>query len=82
MKKWPVQDAKNKFSQVAEEAVAYGPQVVTRHGRETVVVVSIDEYRRLTKRSGTLSDFLLKSPLAGSEIDCVRESGDGREVDL
>lgn len=48
MKKWQLQSAKNKFSEVAEEAAAYGPQIVTKRGRDAVVIMGIDEYRRLT----------------------------------
>jgi prevent-host-death family protein len=82
MKKWQLQEAKNKFSQVAEEAAVYGPQVVTKHGREAVVILGIDEYRRLTRRSASLVDFLQNSPLAGSELVVKRDGSTGREVEL
>ncbi len=82
MKKWQLQTAKNKFSQVAEEAAAYGPQVVTKHGRDAVVILSIEEYRRLTRKEQTLTEFLLNSPLAGAELEITRDSSHGREVEL
>ena len=44
---WQLQEAKNRFSEVVEEALARGPQTVTRHGREVVVIVSAEEYRRM-----------------------------------
>ena len=82
MKKWQLQSAKNKFSQVAEEAAAYGPQIVTKRGRDAVVIMGIDEYRRLTRPDRTLADFLLDSPLAGSELEILRDKSQGREVEL
>lgn len=41
---WQVQDAKQRFSSLVEAARTGGPQVVTRHGREVAVVVSIEDY--------------------------------------
>lgn len=46
---WPVQDAKARFSELIDVCVREGPQVVTRRGTETAVVVSIEEWRRLQK---------------------------------
>ncbi len=42
---WALQDAKNKFSAVAETAARGEPQVVTRHGHPHVVIVSYETYR-------------------------------------
>lgn len=47
---WPVQDAKQRFSELIRTAHAEGPQVVTRHGEEIAVVVDIADYRRLKGR--------------------------------
>ena len=44
---WPVQDAKARFSELLDACVSEGPQVVTRRGTETAVMVPIDEWRRL-----------------------------------
>lgn len=44
---WPVQDAKARFSEFLDACVSEGPQVVTRRGTETAVLVPIDEWRRL-----------------------------------
>lgn len=44
---WMLQDAKARFSEVVRRAKSDGPQVVTVHGREEVVVLSADDYRRL-----------------------------------
>ena len=60
---WKLEDAKNQFSKLVREALSKGPQVVTRHGEEQVVVLAVDEYRRLTQR-GSFVEFMRKSPLA------------------
>ena len=57
---WPVQDAKARFSELLNSALEEGPQIVTRRGLETAVLVSIDEWRRLQHESRpTLKDLLL-----------------------
>jgi prevent-host-death family protein len=45
---WPLQEAKARLSEVVRRVKAVGPQHVTLHGREEVVVLSADDYRRLT----------------------------------
>jgi antitoxin Phd len=47
MKDWPVQDAKARFSELVEASLREGPQIVTKRGVATVVVVPIDQWRRL-----------------------------------
>ena len=47
MHAWPVQDAKARFSELLDACVENGPQVVTRRGTETAVLVPIGEWRRL-----------------------------------
>ncbi len=41
---WPLQEAKSKFSQLVEEAMHKQPQVVTKHGRNAVVILLFNEY--------------------------------------
>jgi prevent-host-death family protein len=65
---WQIQDAKNKLSEVIARALKDGPQLITRHGEKTVVVVSYTEYERLRKSQGKLSEFFKASPLAGVEL--------------
>lgn len=55
---WPVQDAKQRFSEVLRRAHAEGPQVVTRHGDEVAVVIDIREYRHLRGGEADFKDFL------------------------
>ena len=80
-RRWQLQEAKNKLSQVAEEAVRYGPQVITKRGEDVVVVISRAEYERLSRPRTSLVEFLTSSPLAGSELVVERDPEAGREVD-
>ena len=63
---WQLQHAKNRFSELVEAALRKGPQEVTRHGKPAVVVVSKEEYDRLTganaKPQRTFIDFILNGP--------------------
>jgi prevent-host-death family protein len=79
---WQLQDAKSKFSEVVERALAHGPQIVTRRGKNAVVVMPYEEYERLTKRGGSLSRFFLDSPLVGSELSLERDTSAPRVIDI
>lgn len=68
---WQIQEAKNKLSEVVEEAIENGPQILTRRGEEVAVVMSLSEYRKLKKKQTSLSEFFRQSPLA--EIDLERD---------
>lgn len=60
MKNWPVQDAKARFSELLDACVNEGPQVVTRRGTETAVLVPIDEWKRLNNAARpSLKELLL-----------------------
>jgi len=58
---WQLQTAKQKLSEVVDRALAEGPQTITRHGRETAVVVSVRDYRRLTG-DDDFKTYLLSGP--------------------
>jgi antitoxin Phd len=79
---WKLQDAKNRFSEVVKEALSAGPQIVTRRGKETAVVLSVEEYRRLARPEVSLIEFLRSSPLGEVELDLERGRDTGREVEL
>ncbi len=81
-KLWQLQEAKNKFSQVVDEALFKGPQVVTRRGEEVVVIISTEEYDRLKKSQSSLTEFFRQSPLVGVELDLKRDQTFPRDVDL
>jgi len=79
---WALQEAKNRFSELVEQALHDGPQVVTRRGKETVVVLSVEAFHKLTAKQESLVTFLRNSPLAGVELDLERTPDYGREVEL
>jgi len=81
-RKWQLQEAKNRFSKVINEALAHGPQVVTRRGEEVVVIISKEEYGRLKKSQPSLLDFFRQSPLVGVELDLERDRTYPRDVEL
>jgi prevent-host-death family protein len=62
MSAWQFQDAKGRFSEVVDLSLREGPQMVTRRGEETVVVLSVREYRWLTGHTPRLIDCLLNAP--------------------
>lgn len=60
---WQVQEAKNRFSELIETVLKQGPQVITRHHQEVVVVVPIKQFKKLNKQKKPLSQFFRNSPL-------------------
>lgn len=79
---WSVAEAKGRLSELLHEANQSGPQIITRRGEQVAVVVSLDEWRRKTTRTGSLADFFARSPLAGSRLDIARNRDQPREVAL
>jgi prevent-host-death family protein len=71
---WQLQEAKNKFSEIVEEAIKHGSQVITKHGIETVIVLCYVEYRKMFLNQKKLSDFFRESPLAEVELDLTRDT--------
>ena len=47
MNSWQLQEAKNKFNKVVDDAIHDGPQMITKHGAEVAVVLLVEEYRKL-----------------------------------
>ena len=78
---WTVAAAKARLSEVIERA-RNEPQTITRSGKPTVVIVSIDQWNRKTARKGTLAEFLLASPLRGAELDLERRRDEPRDFAL
>jgi len=69
---WQLQEAKNKLSQVVEEAISNGPQVITKRGVEAVIVLSYAEYQKMILSQKPLSVFFQESPLAEETLDLSR----------
>lgn len=79
---WTLQDAKNRFSEVIEHALHDGPQTITRRGKETAVLVSVEDFRGMSGGEGDLVDFLRQAPLADTDLDLERKPEYGRAIEL
>lgn len=83
LRAWKLEDAKAKFSEVVRQALLVGPQRVTYRGKDAVVVISVDDLKRLLpaeRPEQSLVDFLQGTALA--ELDIRREPDPGREIAL
>jgi prevent-host-death family protein len=80
---WALQDAKARFSEVVR-ARSDSPQHVTVHGRDEVVILAADEFRRLNgNRSGAaLVAALQASPHRDVDIEPPREPMPVRDIEL
>ncbi|HEY1835210.1 MAG TPA: type II toxin-antitoxin system Phd/YefM family antitoxin [Candidatus Saccharimonadales bacterium] len=68
---WQLQEAKNKLSEVVETSRKRGPQIITRRGHNAAVVMSFEEYQRLTKPKKDLKQLLRNSGF--HELDLTRD---------
>jgi prevent-host-death family protein len=80
--RWQLQEAKNRLSEVVRKACSEGPQVITLHGAAAAVVVSAEDYGRMSRPKGKLVDFFRRSPLVGIKLDLTRSKDTGRKIDL
>jgi antitoxin Phd len=82
---WQIQTAKARFSEVFRRARTEGPQLITRQGKEGVVMISNEQYEQLVGKSHqpkSIVQFFRESPLVGVELNMEREKDEGREIDL
>lgn len=82
---WQIQTAKARFSEVFRRARTEGPQLITRQGKEGVVMISGEQYEQLVGKSHqpkSLVQFFRESPLVGVDLNLDREKDEGREIDL
>jgi len=68
--RWLLQDAKARFSELVRRVRSEGPQHVTVHGRDEVVIISADEFRRL------------KGDLTGEVLIAAMQASPHRDVDI
>lgn len=78
---WQLQAAKQHFSELVERARREGPQVVTKHGKEAVVVVSAEDYRQLRGGGPSFLEFIQSGPDFDA-LDLNRVEDRGRDVEL
>jgi prevent-host-death family protein len=76
---WQLQEAKAKFSELVQRTLDEGPQTVTRHGKDVVVVLSAEDYRKLAARRPSLLEVITSGPEGDLELP-PRVTQD-REVD-
>ncbi len=76
---WQVQEAKQRFSELVRRTLEEGPQVVTRHGEEVVVVVAADEYRRSQNARPSFKEFLMSGP-SFDDLELDRSTELPREI--
>lgn len=84
-RKWQLQEAKNRLSEVVDRALEEGPQIVTRHGREVVVIVEKEEFeqrRRGRSPRGAVLPFLRGLAFRGAALDLTRSADLDRDVEL
>ncbi len=82
---WQIQSAKARFSEVFRKARTEGPQLITRQGKEGVVMVAEEQFDRLVGKSRqpkNIVDFFRQSPLVGLELDLKRDRSPARHIDL
>src|ERR1019366_7757079 len=82
---WQVQTAKDRFSELFRLARTEGPQLITRQGKEGVIMMPIEQFEELTGRSGqpkSLVQFFRESPLVGVKLDLTRDKDTGRDIKL
>lgn len=77
-----LQEAKNRLSQLINETVHGGAQIITVRGKPTAVLLSMEEYQRLTTPRTKLTDFFRQSPLCDEELDLKRSPDLARKVEL
>lgn len=78
---WTVANAKARLSELIERAQRE-PQMITRNGTPSVVMVSVEEWARKSERRGSLATFLMSSPLVGAELDDGRKDDAPRDLAL
>lgn len=78
---WTVASAKAHLSEVISRAQE-APQTITRNGKASVVIVSVEEWQQKSSRQGSLASFLMQSPLAGAELGLDRDEDPGRDLEL
>jgi prevent-host-death family protein len=82
---WQLQTAKARFSEVFRLARTEGPQLITRQGKDAVVMVPAEQFDQLVARSRqprSLLQFFRESPLVGLELDFERDKDTGRDIEI
>lgn len=78
---WQLQEAKAKLTEFVNSA-KQEPQIISRHGKEEIVAISIELYKELTSPKEDIVTFFRNSPLFDSGIELERDQSMPREVEL
>lgn len=76
--KWQIEDAKSHLEQLIEQTHEKGPQWIRINGEDAVVVLSAEDYQRLSLHQENLAEFLLRSPLRNSGFELSHHEEIGR----
>ncbi len=80
---WQLHDAKARFSELFRLARTEGPQRVTKHGGEAVVILPAEQFDQLGERAaqpGSLVQFFQSAPLGGATLDLRRKRDTTRDI--
>jgi len=77
---WSLPEADNKLTEIVNEALKSGPQIITWRGEATAVILSYEAYRKLTLERQPLSEFFRDSPLADLDLDLTRDKSHLRDI--
>jgi antitoxin Phd len=69
---WQIQEAKNKLSEVVDTSISKGPQIISRRGRNTAVLMSYEDYQALTKNKVSVKDAIMALDI--SQLDIARDT--------
>ena len=81
-RRWKLEDAKARFSEVVRRARSEGPQRISVRGKDAVVVISADALEQLLPSAGRLPFVEFMESLYVPGLDLTREPDRGRDVDL
>jgi prevent-host-death family protein len=73
MRSWQLQEAKAKLSELVKRAASEGPQEITVHGTRTAVLLSAEEFARLTSPPASLLEVFLRAPIDGEDLVFERD---------
>ena len=78
---WKLEDAKARFSEVVRQARTQGPQRVTIRGRETAVILSVEDFQRLSSEGAEARPSLVQflEGLGLNDLDLTRDRDAGRD---
>jgi antitoxin Phd len=81
-RRWKLEDAKARFSEVVRHAQAEGPQRVSVRGRDAVVILSVEDFDRLARQEPRQPFVAFMESLHLGGLDLTRDADSGRDVDL